>query len=380
MIIKVANNLTNSAPYTYTSYGEASGVTSIRVLNISQFTGGHAIQIGKTGEEQSEIRVLGTAAPSGTALSVGTATSFEHPADTPVYDIKFNQIVFMRSTAGTSGTATAITDGTINISADSVFTQFDDTTGAASYAYKTKFYNSVTTEESAESDWLTPSGYSFYSKAKLRERIRGKLYNSNFITDSQIDDWINEWLEVMNNAAVKVNKDYSLGTVDVAISATTGLGTITASDFKEIKRIDFTVDNVNYYLATKKDRSDFTTQQVFVDTHPYYYYQGDNIIGKLPGTGGTARLVYYKLVPVLTDDTDEIPTSMHGYTKSFIDWGVAQALWIDGKDGKAKAREQVAYSERDRFITEITPRNFNNQQQIDIVDVISDDYGGGWHY
>ena len=78
--------------------------------------------------------------------------------------------------------------------------------------------------------------------------------------------------------------------------------------------------------------------------------------------------MYYKLHPVLVNDTDELPVSMHGYTKSFIDWGVAQALYIDGKDQRAAIRERAAYGERDRFISEITPRS-----QTGIVDIQLDE-------
>ncbi len=377
MMVRALNNLDTIAPFSYLSNGEASGAASLRVQNINNYYASWAVQVGKTGEEQSEILMLGAAAPSGTALTTTANTLYDHPADTPVYAIKYDQIVFERSTVGTAGTATPL--GTVTITPDSTFTQYDDTTGASTYAYKTYFRNSVTAGTSTESDWITPAGFSFYSLAKMRDRVKRKLFDSGYIKDDQtIDDWLNEWLEVLNGAAIKVNKDYLLGTVDVGISSTTGLGTITNADFKEIRRVDFTTDGVSYFMATKMDRTGFLTSQTFNAAHPYYFYEGDTTIGMRPyATPGTARLVYYKVATNLVNDADELPVSMHLYTKSFVDWAVAQALWVDGKDDRANKREQMAYAERDRFISEITPRSMSGAVMIDLVEPTSggDDEG-----
>ncbi len=376
MLIRSLNSLDKSSQNSFISTAVASNASTIPVYNISGAFANWAIQVGQTGQEQSEVKVLGASAPSGTTLITTAGLTYEHPADTPVYFTKFDQLIFKRSTAGTAGTATAMTGGTVTITPDSTETVFDDTTGAAAYAYKVSYRNSVTGDVSSDSDWLTQAGFSFYSKAKIRERIKGKLFDSGFIKDEVIDDYINEWLEIMNNAAIKVNKDYLLGTVDVAFSGTATLGTITAADFKEIRRLDFTNDGSSWFMSTKKDSTDFSMNQTYNASHPYHYFQGDNIIGRLPATeSGTARIVYYKLYPVLDDETDELPVSMHGYTKSFVDWGVAQSLWKDGKDQRAEKRESAAYGERDRFVSEITPRSATGIVDIQMIEPMGgDDY------
>jgi len=178
-------------------------------------------------------------------LITGT-TTYDHAADTPVYAIKFDQIIFKRSTSGTAGTATAMTDGTVTITPDSEYTIFDDTTGASTYAYRTQYRNSVSGETSSDSDWQTTEGFSFYSLAKIRDRVKRKLFGNNIIQDDQtINDWINEWIESMNNVAIDVNKDYSYGTVDVAFG-TSGLGTISTSNFKEVRRMWVTYNGTDY--------------------------------------------------------------------------------------------------------------------------------------
>ena len=61
----------------------------------------------------------------------------------------------------------------------------------------------------------------------------------------------NEWLETLTGEAVKVNKDYLIGTVDIA-HGTDGLGTVTSSDFVEVRRVWYTTDGENFYKAAKK--------------------------------------------------------------------------------------------------------------------------------
>lgn len=376
MRIGVTNNLDQEAQYSYLTSTVISGTTALPIRNINSFNASYAIQIGKTGEEQSEIKVITSSAPSGTALAITANTTYEHPSDTQVFNIKFDQVIFLRSTAGTSGTATALSGGTVSITPDSQRTEFDDTTGAAAYAYRAQYRNSVTGDVSAVSDWLTQDGFSFYSLAKVRERIKRKFPNATFIGDDDvIDDWVNEWLEKMNNTLIDVNKDYALGTVDVAFG-TNGLGTITSTDFKEVRRLWVTYDSTTYAEATKQAIVDYSPQQIFLQTHPYFNYQGDTVFQVKPSdTAGTARIVYYKTQPLLVDDTDELPASMHAYSKSFVDYGVSQGLYLDDKDTKAARIENVALGEMDKFKIQMSPRSFTGPSTQVIVEPVSGEEG-----
>ena len=368
--IKVLNQLPQSSTKTYIGSATSSGGTSIPVKNINSFTANYAIQVGETGEERAEIKLIDNI--SGLNLRTTGTLTFDHPIDTPVYNTKFNQIIFKRSTAGTAGTATAMTNGTLTIQPDQLYTQFDDTSAQTSYAYKASFYNSATTEESADSDWLTPAGYSFYSRASIRDRIREKLFASDFIqNDDTINDWINEWLENMNNAAIHVNKDYSLGTADYSFG-TAGYATVTASDFKDIRRVWVTTDGNNFYSAQRVSQTDFTPQDVFAISAPIYYPFGDNVYGVKPdGAAGTARISYYKLPTILADDGDELPVVMRAYSKSFVDYGLAQALQVDNKADQASAKLAVAEKALSLFVSDITPRSSSGPRFIKIVEETS---------
>ncbi len=368
MLIKAKNSLSEASQKTFLTHTEAAGATALRWKNNNAFTASWGIQIGETGHEQSEIRLLGTAAVSGTAGTITATTSYEHHVDTPLYAIKYDQVVFEVSTVGTAGTAAPITDGTVTIQADSDVTQFDHTSGSASYAYKTYFKNSVLNVTTSESDWIVAT-VPFYVLMKLREGVKNKLWDSSFVTDDVIDDWMNEWKDEMGNTLVDVNEDYSLGSVSVEFSGTSNLGTITSADFKAPIRVWITNNGNDWYKATKMDMNKVIPGQEYYETSPYFYMYGDNIIGRQPhDNGGTAAVIYSKIEPRLVDDMDELPVPMRAYTKSFVNYGLSQALFKDGKVAEADRKLGEAMVSKERFKKDLTPRLRTDATYIDIVD------------
>ena len=351
---------------------EAAGTTVFRLRNTSGLGSSFAIQIGETGEEQTEVLLISGAPPAvGTLGTTTVASTFEHPADTPVYAIKYNQVVFERSTTGTAGTATPMTDGTITYQANALQTTFDDATGSVTYAYRTYFRNALLTPAiSLESDWITTAGFSFYSLAKLRERTKGKLWNADFLTDDVIDDWTNEFKDKLTNSAIQTNEDYSMGTVDVGFG-TAGLGTITTTDFKQARRVWVTYDSTNFYQSTKMDANDDFPDRNYLSTHPYHYWFGNTILQvNPPESGGTARIMFYRMGTPMQNDTDELPLFMQGYTDSFVEYNLLQAQYKDGKVSMSekKLAEQVLVKD---FVDQLAPRDKTSTEMIDITDAIS---------
>lgn len=380
MLIQTKNTLHITAPKTYLLNTEVAGTTIFRMRNTAGFGSSWAIQIGETNEEQTEVLVLSGNPPAIGTLGTSTVSStFEHPADTPVYAIKFNQVVFERSTTGTAGTATPMTNGTITYQPNAYdtetkrsYTVFDDATGSVSYAYRTYFRNSVLAVTSLESDWITPAGFSFYSLGAMRERIKEKLWDSTYIKDdSQIDNWLNEWLFEMRNAAIAVNEDYALGTVDVGFG-TEGLGTITTADFKQPRRMWITYNGADYFQSTKMDINDFVPDEQFSSVHPYHAWRGDTIFQVKPEeSGGTARITFYRIGTTIPNDTDELELPMRGYTKSFVDYGLAQAFLKDGKLAESQQKLIEATAAKAQFTQELTPRDKTGVTNIRVVEAIN---------
>src|SRR3990167_9382270 len=332
MIIEGRNTLASESwvPKTYLSAQGTLGSMVFCWQNPTGFGSSWALQIGETGQENTEVVILSNSS-GGTLGTLAAGLSYSHPVDTPVYGIKYDQIVFEVSTSGTAGTATPHTAGSVTYQADKELTIFDDTDGVATNAYKTYYRNSTLNVTSTESGWTTSAGFDFYSLAKLRDRVKSKLWDSSIVSGSQIDDWINEWKDEMQNSVISVNGDYAIGTVDVGFG-TNGLGTITTTDFKQIRRLWVTYDGVDWFHSTKMSLNYPVPDQEFSSTHPYHYYMGDSAIGVEPAVnGGTARIHFYRMGTPMMNDTDTLPVPMRPYTKSFVDYSVAQAQYKDGK-------------------------------------------------
>lgn len=369
MLISVQNNLDSSptTQFSYSAINVSAAGTSLPVKNTNPFSINSAIQIGKTGEAQSEIRI-----PSGTAsgtLNLSSGLSFDHSLDTPVFDIHFDQIIFLRSTAGTAGTASAI--GTVNITPNSEFTDFDDVSGVATYAYKTQFKNSVSGDLSSESDWFVPGGPSFYSLQALRGRVKDALYNANYLkSDDTMNDWINEWVEQMTNGAIKVNQGYSMGTVDIAFG-TSGIATITQSDFKTANKIEISYDGVQFGRSRDIPINRFSTSDFFSSGAPIHSWQGDTTFIVSPGGLGTARVTYSRLATRLVNDSDELPLSLRSYTTSCMEYVLYKAFDNDLKRDYASDHYGKFKILKDDFIAEITPRDQTGPKTIDLTESLS---------
>lgn len=369
MLIRTKNNLHEYATgQTYLSKPVSAGGTTAWVKDIGGWVSEYAMQIGEVGKSRSEVLIMNNATLGGTAVT-GEPFTYDHPTDTRVYFYPYNQIIFERSTAGTAGTATPLSNGTVTIDADEEYTTFEDTTASAGYAYKTKFYNSSLTTESPESDWISFGGYSDYSLAGIRKRIKDRI-NAN-IPDDTINSWIREWQEQMNNAAMKVNQDYSMGTLSLTFTGTAQEATITANDFVRPRRCWITTNGTDWARMRSINYNEYAPDEVFVDTAPRYYFNGDNIIGRLPhDASGTINIAYDSLGTAMVNDGDVLPLSMRGYTKSFVDYGVAQAYYHHDiyKPEIARLFETAASIGKQEFVKEITPRQRTNSEYVAIVE------------
>lgn len=356
--------------YSYLDSNLGAGDDTVIVKNPNPFSQSDAIQIGKTGEAEAEIVVVNAPSVNQLPIAGGSVVLYDHAIDVPVFQIHYNKIIFKRSTSGTAATATPL--GTVNITPNSLFTEFEDTSGAATYAYKTQFYNSLSGDLSTESDWFIPGGPTFYSLQKLRQRSKDALYNATYIKDdSIIDDWINEWGEKMNNAAVKANKGYSIGTAQYAIG-TAGYGTITEPGFKIADKIEITTDGNNYIPTTEIPMNQYSENDYFSPRVPRHSWEGDIVLRVLPfGSNGTVRLSFGKLNTPLVDDADELPQSFRGYTMGCIEYVLYRAYDNDNKDTQADKHYNRYMAERADFITEITPRDATGPQTIDFAESLT---------
>lgn len=364
MFIRIKNTQTISSPKSNLSAAIQAGANVIPVKNINDYQINYFTQLGQTGEERSEIvQVAGT--PSGGTFAAG-ATRYPHPTDTPAFAIKYNKIVVKRSTSGTAGSATNY--GTVDITPDQPFTQFEDSTAQSGYAYKTAFYNSVLDVYSSESNWITTSGYSPYSRGGLRNAVRQRIKNIPGVEDGDIDLFLNEYMEMMRNAAVQVNEDYGLGTLNVTVGAGTQEYQITDDLHRSPARVwMISAGGTVPYLPIFTADIDPTNEYSW---NPRFYLPGDNTIGfiPVPNAPGTAQIIQNVLDEQLDSDDDQIPRPMKPYRTGFIDYATAMCYRQDGKDALADSREVLAMRKIDMFKAEIDPRQRMTNEQVVMVD------------
>lgn len=376
MKIILKNDLHLDALKTFVSDAVSAGATTTPAKNTAGFTNSYALQYGEAGEEQTEV-VIGTAA-SGTSFT-HPALAFPHPADTPIYQIKFNQVIFEKSTSGTAGTATPITDGTVGYQADGTITQFDDPAATSADAFRARFRNSVLGSNTSQSDWITPEGFSFYALASLRERTKKKMWSSAYIKDDRtIDDWINEWKFILDNAVRSVNDDYALGTVAVAFG-TAGLGTVSTADFTgQVRRLWVTYNGQDFFQSTKMSINGFVPDEIFSSSHPYHaWLGGTTFIIKPEEQGGTARIVFDRFGTTMVNDTDELPVPMRSYTDSFVNYAQAQALFKDGKMEAYALKLTEANASKNQFVANIVPHDRTGPTMVRLTDALTGE-DGAW--
>lgn len=372
-LIRTRNLLHEQTPYTRLRETEAAGTTSLRVQNTEGLVNQWGIQIGGVGHEQTEV-VLGTNT-NGTTIGCG-ATTYEHPADTPVYFVKYNQVVFQRSTDGTAGTATSMTNGTITYQPNDFFTVFDDTSGSSTYGYRTLFRNSALAVNSTQSDWITFAGYNFYSLGKMRDRMKRKLWNAQYLEDEDIDDWINECKDKMANKVTAANEDYAMGTTNVGFG-TDGLGTITQADFTFPRRIWITYNGADKFVSTKFGINDITPNQIYSSSHPYHAWVTDNVFYIKPEGPGTVEVTFQRFGTTMVNDTDILPIPMRSYTDIFVDYCKSQAKSKDGKEEEAQVILSRVGTAIEDFALNIAPRDRTGPTMVDIVEPVQ---GDSWGY
>ena len=123
--------------------------------------------------------------------------------------------------------------------------------------------------------------------------------------------------------------------------------------------------------------NDFVPNQTFSSTHPYHAWQGDTVIRVFPDeSGGTARVTFYRFGTTMVNDTDTLPQQMRAYTKSFVDYGLTQAYYKDGKESAGDRYLISANAAKNQFKSNLVPRDKTGPTYVDVVEPTSGDNTG----
>ncbi|MFA5158512.1 MAG: hypothetical protein WC451_05005 [Patescibacteria group bacterium] len=134
----------------------AIGVTSFNVESIVGFAVNLILQIGETGQENTEIvKTHAANAPSGLTVTLASATKFEHLQGTKVYIISYDLVEFSWSST-IDGVKTVL--DTIDVQVDQIETQYIDTIETNGY-YFIRFKEDIGNTFSGYSDPIPYEGY-----------------------------------------------------------------------------------------------------------------------------------------------------------------------------------------------------------------------------
>lgn len=193
---------------------QASGVSSLTVKNITNFAVNQILLIGVLGNQGAEIiKTHASSAPSGSTITLASATLFPHSSSTPVTVIPYDQIEFSTAYTPTGSKSVLATN---NIAADSPFSTYNDTAGNTGY-YFARFKNSIDASFSSYSDPIPTTGITILTARSLIDNALGELNKttSDVLTDeyafNQINNCQQEVLREQKRWSFMQSFNYNLG-------------------------------------------------------------------------------------------------------------------------------------------------------------------------
>ncbi|MCK9578701.1 Ig-like domain-containing protein [bacterium] len=202
---------------TFLTSDVSAGDSTLPVESIIGFAVNLILFIGEPGDEKSEvIKTHATTPPSSLSVFLASNCVFDHVQGTPVYIIKYDQVEFSHAVT-IAGTKTVL--DTINIQADEINTQYDDSTYSSGY-YFTRLKNTI--GAGSYSDYSDPIPYNGYGDNTVGAAIDYALKrNKTEFTENVTKDFC---IEEINNclqfARGKLKKWHNLQEFDYSLGAT----------------------------------------------------------------------------------------------------------------------------------------------------------------
>ena len=209
-----------SEPVTVLTSDTASGVTTLTVKNISGFIVNQILIIGTLGNEGTElIKTHASTAPSGSTITLASATLFPHSASVTITAAQYDQIEI--SNAGTiTGSKSVITTTAVDPTSDT--TNYVDGTSYSGYFFA-RFKNTITTTFSSYSDPIPTSGYTIMSARRVIDNALDMINKktSDTLSDAfafrQIDACQQEVISDLKRWSFLQTFDYHLGTISTGM-------------------------------------------------------------------------------------------------------------------------------------------------------------------
>lgn len=263
MLIAAYNPDIEHAEKTHLNQPVASGDTTLNVLNTDRFSTDDFVLIGEMGREKSEITQV--ASTTDSSIDVSPVVSFSHSTDDPVYVMRFNQIRFYRSTDGEDGNYSNIATVDIDVDNADKMTTYDDTSATPQYYYKTSFYNSQTSLESAMSDPVQATGFDYDTVASLIDETTRYLGDTNFVIMG-----VEEYIDVIND----VNRDIMRNTRKPLrfLKTSADLDTVAGQDYVDLPADFWKYDYTRYTYTLGSNDNTYMVDTTGDDEYSHLRY------------------------------------------------------------------------------------------------------------
>lgn len=307
--------------------------TTLPVLNATDFSTNEFLLIGILGSETAEIRKISSVSSNNILLTA--ALSFDHPQDTSITKLDYDQIIFYRSaTVGGSLTALAAAQ---NLTVDDVYNTYNDTANSTGFGWF-RFSNSVSALASGLSNAIPYAGWADNSVKIMLDTFYTQISNRQrkLIKDADVYRWLNEAYTIARNKLNLSNREYTVPT-PYDISVVSGTSEYALPSYFSKVRVVTNADGEVIPWIAYEDVPNFLLQTVPPGgTLEQRYYLRGNYIGFTPEPTATATysLYYQTTAPVLSSYIDyiELPNANHYFLLDFL---LYRACPIIGGDKKA---------------------------------------------
>ena len=200
-----------------------------------------------------------------------------------------------------------------------------------------------------------------FTEADLRTRARRRadMENSTFVTDAEIQDYLNSSISELHDFMVKSYEDYFVSEQTYSVPIATG-GANLPDDFYKALGVDYNSGGITSSLKAYSfsERNIYNTPYAVIDrlAEPMYKVEG-NKIKLIPNNSqsGTITLYYVPQATQFSSTVTEVENVIPGFEEYVVVATAIRMLMKEESDFRALENERQQLSSR--IIRAITPRD-----------------------
>lgn len=342
-IVTIKNPVPLDNPFTIIS-SDYTGGTTLNVEDSTGFKDDDLILVGGVGNEKAECTDLTATPPSVSTMTV-TALGHDHSTDESIQFILWNRFDVQYKT-DSGGTWTDLVTA-VSLGDESKFdwstneTNYKHSTGASSYYYRIRYYNSAT---NTYSDWTEQVSGVGLTRSTVGYMIDEVRENAKDKTDQKVsDETIIGYFNTVQDIVKSMNKKWPWLQDEATIVPTT---LALPSDFKRAYRLKYNyvngTDSQTYYLKYLPlvDFQNLYTDNNASESDYLEHYAIDTVnsvikLGPVPETDSAIlTLVYEKDITDLDDYTD---TTVIPIPELLVAYATARVWKLKSNDDEYKS-------------------------------------------